>query len=67
MKVILAIYNFLVGDLVILIGVVITLLLLMLINTLPLLVPVRAYSGYLLIIAVLVVLGVTLSREIGEH
>lgn len=67
MKVILAIYNFLVGDLVILTGVVITLILLTLINTVPLLVPVRTYSGYLLIIAVLVVLGVTLSREIGEH
>ena len=67
MKVILAIYNFLVGDLVILTGVVITLILLTLINTVRLLVPVRTYSGYLLIIAVLVVLGVTLSREIGEH
>ncbi|HTK07997.1 MAG TPA: hypothetical protein VL485_12565 [Ktedonobacteraceae bacterium] len=64
MKVVLAIYNFLVGDMIILIGVVITLLVLALIFTLPFLVPVQAFAGYLLIIAVLLVLGMTLSREV---
>ncbi len=64
MKAILAVYNFLVGDMVILVGVIITLIILALINTLAPLAPIRSFSGYLLIIAVLIVLTTTLSREL---
>jgi len=63
MKVIKAIYNFIVGDMIILIGVVITALLLALINTVNALAPLRAISGVILIVAVLAVLTATLMRE----
>jgi hypothetical protein len=58
-----AVYNFLVGDMVILVGIVITLIILTLMNTLPALAPIRGASGYLLIVAILIVLGLTLNRE----
>ena len=64
MKVILAIYNFLVGDMVILLGVVITLLILTLVNTVEALTPLRAFSGYFMILAVLLTLFLTLNREV---
>ena len=63
MKVIKAIYNFIVGDMIILIGIIITALLLALINTVNALAPLRAISGVLLIVAVLAVLTATLMRE----
>lgn len=63
MKVIKAIYNFIVGDMIILIGIIITVLLLALIYTASALSPLRALSGVILIIAVLVVLTATLMRE----
>jgi hypothetical protein len=63
MKVIKAIYNFLVGDMVILIGVLLTVLILALLNTISALVPLKVASGIILVVAVLVILLITLMRE----
>lgn len=63
MKVINAIYQFLVGDPIILTGIVIALVILALINSLAFLAPVRVLSGALMIIAALLVLVLTLRRE----
>ena len=63
MKVIKAIYNFIVGDMIILIGIVITALILALINAVNALAPLREISGVILIVAVLSVLTATLMRE----
>lgn len=63
MKAIKAIYNFIVGDMIILIGIIITVLLLALINTAGALTSLRSLSGVILIVAVLVVLTATLMRE----
>ena len=63
MKVIKAIYNFIVGDMVILIGVVLAVIILVLINNVPSLAPLKGFSGPFLIIAVLGSLTATLSRE----
>jgi len=63
LKVIKAIYNFIVGDMIILIGIVITALILALINAVNALAPLRAISGVILIVAVLAVLTATLMRE----
>lgn len=63
MKVIKAIYNFLVGDMVILVGVLITMALLALLSYVPALASLRVASGTLLVVAVLVILLSTLSRE----
>ncbi len=63
MKVIKAIYNFIVGDMIILVGVVLTVLVLVLINNVSALTPLRAATGFLLIAAVLGVLVATLYRE----
>jgi hypothetical protein len=62
-KVIKAIYNFIVGDMVILIGVVLAVIILVLINNVPSLAPLKGFSGPFLIIAVLGSLTATLSRE----
>jgi hypothetical protein len=62
-KVIKAIYNFIVGDMVILVGVVLALAVLALINNVAALAPLRGLSGPFLIIAVLASLVATLSRE----
>ncbi len=65
MKVIKAVYNFLVGDMVILIGVVIAIILLALINTVGALSPLRGTGeAIILIAAVLISLTVTLVREV---
>ena len=63
MKVIKAIYNFIVGDMIILIGITITALILALINAVNALAPLRAISGVILIVAVIAVLSATLIRE----
>jgi hypothetical protein len=63
MKVIKAIYNFIVGDMTILVGVVITFLALALINYVSVLSPLRVATGFILVVAVLVVLTATLYRE----
>lgn len=63
MKVIKAIYNFIVGDMIILIGVIIAVIILALINDIPALSSLRVISGVLLIVVVLGVLTATLLRE----
>ncbi|MDQ2906125.1 MAG: hypothetical protein M3Y81_21605 [Chloroflexota bacterium] len=63
MKVIKSIYNFIVGDMIILIGIGITIVILALINSVAVLAPLRVASGIILIVAVLGVLIATLSRE----
>ena len=63
MKVIKAIYNFIVGDMIILIGIAITVVVLALINFVSVLAPLSGATAYILIIAVLVVLTATLTRE----
>jgi hypothetical protein len=62
-KVIKAIYNFIVGDMIILVGVVITMLVLVLIHNISALSPLRGATGFLLVAAVLVILTATLYRE----
>ena len=63
MKVIKAIYNFLVGDMVILVGVLIAMAILALFNYVPALAPLKIASGVILVLAVLIVLLLSLSRE----
>jgi hypothetical protein len=63
MKAIKAIYNFIVGDMIILIGITITVIVLALINFVNALAPLSGASAYILIIAVLVVLTATLTHE----
>jgi hypothetical protein len=63
MKVIKAIYNFIVGDMIILVGVLLATLLLALIDNVKALSPLQSVSGLILVIAVLAVLGLTLLRE----
>jgi hypothetical protein len=63
MNVIKAIYNFLVGDMIILVGILLVVLLLALIANVAALSPLRVISGPILIIAVLGVLTATLLRE----
>jgi len=62
-KVIKAIYNFIVGDMIILVGVVIAVLVLALINNVSALSPLRGATGFLLVAAVLITLTATLYRE----
>jgi hypothetical protein len=64
LKVILAVYNFFVGDLVILLGVTLLMVILALIDSLTALAPLRGASGAILIASVLVTLVVTLGREV---
>ena len=63
MNVIKAIYNFIVGDMIILIGVLVVVAVLILINNIDALASIRPATGYILIVAVLAVLVATLSRE----
>lgn len=63
MKVIKAIYNFIVGDMIILVGIIIALIILALINNISALAPLRVATGWILVISVLVVLTATLYRE----
>ncbi len=63
MKVIKAIYNFIVGDMIILVGVIIAMLVLALINNVSALAPLRVVTGVILVAAVLGVLSATLYRE----
>ncbi len=63
MKIIKSIYNFIVGDMIILIGVLLTVCILTLIETIPALNALRVASGIILILAVLSVLLLTVSRE----
>lgn len=63
MKVINAIYNFIVGDMVILVGAALTVLVLALINGVGALAPLRGLTGLILVVGVLASLVTTLSRE----
>jgi hypothetical protein len=68
MKVIKAIYNFIVGDMIILVGVIVAILILALMNTVSVLAPLHVVTGYVLIIVVIGVLTATLYRETrGKH
>ena len=64
LKIILAVYNFFVGDLVILIGVTLTMVILALIHSVGALAPLREGSGLILIVGVLATLVATLGREV---
>jgi hypothetical protein len=66
LKVILAVYNFFVGDLVILIGITLTMVILALIYSVGTLVPLRGASGLILIVGVLATLVATLGREVAR-
>jgi len=66
LKVILAVYNFFVGDLVILLGTVLTMVILALINSVGALVPLRGGLGAILIVGVLATLVATLGREVAR-
>jgi hypothetical protein len=64
LKVILAVYKFFVGDLVILIGTVLTMVILALINSVGVLAVLRGGLGAILIVGVLATLVATLGREV---
>ena len=64
LNIILAVYNFFVGDLVILIGVTLTMVILALIHFVGALAPLQGGSGLILIVGVLATLVATLGREI---
>ena len=63
MKIIQAIYNFIVGDMVILIGIALTVTILALINNVSALASLKSFSGMFLVIGVLGSLVASLSRE----
>ncbi len=67
MKVILAIYNFIVGDMIILVGVLIVAIVLAIINFVSAFASLRVITGPLLILAVLGVLIGTLAREANAN
>ncbi len=63
MKTLKAIYNFIVGDMIILLGIIIIAILLGLIANIGALAPLRVVIGPVLIVAALVTLSATLYRE----
>ena len=63
MKIIKAIYNFFVGDIVILLGITLAVMVLVLINSVSALTALKGISGPFLVIAVLGSLTAALSRE----
>ncbi len=63
MKPIKAIYNFIVGDMIILIGIIIACIILALIEDISALAPLRTVSGIILIVLILGSLTATLLRE----
>ena len=64
MKIIKAVYNFIVGDMVILVGVLLTVVVLALINNVSALAPLKDFSGAFLVLGVLSSLVASLSREV---
>ena len=64
LKIILAVYKFFVGDLVILIGMTLTMVILALINSVGALAPLRGGLGTIMIVGVLATLVATLGREV---
>ena len=67
MRIIKAIYNFIVGDMIILIGILAVILVLALINNIDAFSTLRPATGIILVLAVLAVLFATLSREARGH
>lgn len=65
MKIVQALYRFFAGDMVILGGVTITVIVLVMISSIPVLAVPKVVTGTFLILAVLTILSVTLRREIG--
>lgn len=63
MKTLKAIYNFIVGDMIILVGILIIAILLGLVANIGVLAPLRVAIGPILIVAALVTLSATLYRE----
>lgn len=63
MKVIKAIYNFLVGDMIILIGVLVLVGVLLLIENVSALAVIRPVSGVLMVVAIIAIVTATLARE----
>ena len=66
LKIILAVYNFFVGDLVILIGVTLTMVILALIHSMGALALLQGRLGAILIVGVLATLVATLGREVAR-
>ena len=67
MNVLNAIYQFLVGDKIILSGILLIVALLLLINEVSVFAALRGWSGIIMIVGTLVVLGLTLSQELFAH
>ena len=63
MNAIKAVYNFIVGDMIILIGILVAIAILIIVNNVAALAPVRPFSGAFLVIAALALLTTTLNRE----
>ena len=63
MKVIKAVYNFIAGDMIILLGVIVTVIVLALIEHVSILAPLRDILGAFLFLAVLAILVASLGRE----
>ncbi len=67
MKVIKAIYNFIVGDMIILVGIAITAIILSLIGFVSAFSSLRPAIGAIMVVAVLAVLTATLTREARDN
>lgn len=63
MKAMKAVYTFLVGDMIILVGILLAFIVLLAINTLPALKFASTFSGTIFIVFIIVTLVVTLARE----
>ncbi len=63
MNAIKAVYNFIVGDMIILIGIILAVVVLIIVNNVSAFAPVRGLSGVFLIIVALAALTTTLNRE----
>ena len=63
MNAIKAVYNFIVGDMIILVGIIIAVIILIIVNNVGVFAPVRGFSGVFLIIVALASLTTTLNRE----
>lgn len=67
MNILKAIYNFLVGDMIILVGILLTLAILVLLNNVSQLAGLKGGSAIVMIVGTLLVLGLTLGRELLAH
>lgn len=67
MNILKAIYNFLVGDMIILVGILLTLAILVLLNNVSQLAGLKGGSAIVMIVGTLLVLGLTLRRELLAH